>query len=516
MAISYGSCWSAAELPQLVISIVAVLAITSCGSTAQWATVVGNEPSPNDLGAPNLGSRDPDTTSDEGMNSRRGVRQPDIARTTDPDSPSHSRTGDTSSHMTSRGPAASGRGFTSTEVYVGYGTENGSDGFSQSLGFESDSGDREAHAKAIVRDLNARGGLAGRKVRLVLYDYPIPGSIQNGDASAQAACERWTRDQPVFAVVNIPAFGDRTLISCLAKRRTPLISSINGLRPRALYERYKMYLYSPAWPSNERLIPVWIRRLATTGYFRGWDTRAGQPNSANVRTGLLSIKEGYGSEWTSAMRAELVRNSQVVAATYNCTCHADTISNEMSEAVLKFSQNGVTHVMAQVQMLSLFSQTAESQRYRPRYAISSSQIPNRLTNNHPNANAQYNGALGVGHIPTLDVDNARDPGHVSSAQSRCEKIMKAAGQDTTKRRALRLMVQACDGFNVLRLGIERGGLSPQGLLNGIQEIRSLAPASTFAILFTNGRADGPAAVRDLKFKRDCTCFSYISSDSHGM
>jgi hypothetical protein len=199
-----------------------------------------------------------------------------------------------------------------------------------------------------------------------------------------------------------------------------------------------------------------------------------------------------------------------VEVTYEVEDAFDT--SGMSGAVLQFRSAGVTHVVPESLLLLLFPQSAESQRYRPRYAISTASAPLLVQSATPPE--QLAGALGVGFFPSYDVDNAQDPGDPSPAAARCRELHEAAGNDPGQREAWNLMGKACDGFAYVAAAVERVGLHDGAIADGTPAITSLEPAGTFAITFGPGRPDGVGAVRDLGYDLACECFTYLGSTNH--
>jgi hypothetical protein len=186
----------------------------------------------------------------------------------------------------------------------------------------------------------------------------------------------------------------------------------------------------------------------------------------------------------------------------------------LNSAVLRFRSEGVTHVIPDGLNLLLFPQTAESQSFRPRYAISTASAPILIQSAAPPE--QMAGALGVGYFPSYDVQTPDDPGDISPAAAHCREVQKAAGGDTDQRESWNLMSKACDGFAFVAAAIERGGLTAQGVWQGAQAMGSMPPVGTFAITFGGGRSDGPAAVRDLGYVAECSCFRFVGQTNQPM
>lgn len=496
---------------QLLAVLATAVMLSACGSTVQWTGTLAdggingvNRPTgPNGelaVAGPGDGTNAAGTTGAPGQN---GVTDGNSTNRVTSGGTAASRPG-----LVAPPPGASGHGFTATEIYIGFGTYTAIDNTAGKAGYKGTYGDQVATANAVVKDMNARGGIAGRKIVLVTYDYTAQQQLQDREGGGQAACARWTQDRPVFAVINPVTIGQDTLTACLTKHQTPLIDiDSNSVRLQADFARYAPYLYAPAWMSMERMAAAWMQRLSAAGYFNGgWAADPTQAGTSPTKVGILADSTFHGDDFVRITKDALAKQGQSVAATYVGTYQ------DMSQAVLKFRQNGVTHVIPQVASdLLFFAQAAESQNYRPRYGMSSIDSPGGAPTNIPAQ--QLNGALGMGLIPTADVASAQDPGDVSGAQAACRKVLQGTGQDPANRGALGFALRTCDGFNFLATAVAKGGLSPVGIQRGAQAMGSMPPASTFGIALPNGRSDGASASRDLAYRNDCNCFVYTSGNN---
>ena len=416
----------------------------------------------------------------------------------------------TATGAASGGSQATGRGFTEDEIRIGYLTWKEVSSAGSAIGYAVDYGDQEAIANAIVDDLNSRGGIAGRTVVPVFYDYRTSDILASPEAADQAACTRMTEDTTVFAVVAVTGVLGEVLPDCLAQRQTPLIINNNLPFPREAFDRWSPYFFSTASPMTERFMPVWFERAQAAGYFEGWDTNAGAPGPAPVKVGILTTNSEGGRLFAELVTAELARLGHEVAATQEVNDSFDT--NGMNSAVLQFRSAGVTHVVPESLLLLLFPQSAESQRYRPRYAVSTASAPLLVQSATPAE--QLAGALGVGFFPSYDVENPQDPGDPSPAAARCRELQAAAGNDPSQRESWNLMGKACDGFAYLAATVDAVGLHDGAIAEGTPLITSLESAGTFEIVFGPGRPDGVGAVRDLGYDLSCECFTYLSAENH--
>lgn len=515
----------------MAVGIAAALVLSGCGSTVQWQGQV-TAGAGLGVGAPGdgTGRTDPGTVDGAAPGTDAPTGQaPGGSASARPGG--SAVPGQAASKPSSQGgpaappPGKTGRGYTKKEIFIGFATQKDAASLGKAFGAGVDFGDQEATAKAVVKEINRQGGVAGRKLVLVFYDIKSSESTQDPNRVAQAACERWTKDTQVFAVMSVAAaINTDTLFSCLAKRQTPIVINDVGMHATAQMSRYAGYLYAPSVPSLDRLVPTWMQRAAGQGYFKGgWDTLAGGPGSAPMKIGLVDTKNpGYGGgNLAPIVEKALARQGLSVAAKFQHSGDVSSMSGEMKQAVLRFQQANVTHVISDAWAL-LFMQAAESQNYRPRYALTSFQALSALQDTVPQK--QLGGSVGVGYVPTIDVDNGRDPGDVSSAQERCRNVVKQAGQNTSARQAMLIAFLVCDGFNFLTSAVEKGGLSPAGMQQGAKAMGSLAPAATFRISFPGGRQDGVSVARDLAFRASCSgrpgsapgCFTYAGTKNVGM
>ena len=116
-------------------------------------------------------------------------------------------------------------------------------------------GDQESSIRAVIKDMNARGGIAGRQIVPVFHDTKTAVLLGDLNAATEAVCADWTEDHQVFAAVNLITYGDPGLAACMARHQTPLIYPSSALRPRSVYARFDPYLYAPNQPLRYPLHP---------------------------------------------------------------------------------------------------------------------------------------------------------------------------------------------------------------------------------------------------------------------
>lgn len=504
-----------------------VMLLNACGSTAQWNHTTMSAP----------GGRSGSESGKFSLPRSSEFSLPRSSRTDLPSSPDAQSAGPQSAlgssgvrnqqgsrvSATDRNPSSattgSGPGYTKERIYIGYGTWKDADRAYASYGVAGTFGNQEDVAKAIAKDINSRGGIAGREVIPVFYDYQTADILGNPESAAQKACARWTEDQRVFAVQNnIGPVGDRTLIACLAKKGVPLVSGSLGFRTAATYARYSPYVWQPSGVSADRLISRWFIRLKARGYFSGWDISRGESSSvAKLKIGVIARRDVYGREWRELARRELRKIGYSVTDEWEYSGEVSRISTEAQNAVVRFRRSGVTHVISTGSELLAFMQAAASQSYWPRYGLSTNSGPRTVQGT--DSTQALEGAMGVGLIPLADVDEQHEPVDASSNTRRCLAVMKRSGLDASSRSSRdsrQLMVAACDGFNFIDHAVELGNLSVRGMHEGAGRLETMSSAMTFRIEFGAGRFDGASAVRDLEYDAACKCFFFASTQNFGM
>ena len=407
--------------------------------------------------------------------------------------------------------AADGKapGVTATEIRIGYGTQKDADQAAGGFGLNASFGDQEGQARAIVDDINRRGGVLGRKLVLVFHDDKTANDNANPDATATSQCNDWTQDRPVFAGVNIVGGRNRpSLYACMAKAHTPLLVSDLASHTLAEVSTYAPYLFMPGVATVERYVPTWIERLNARGYFGAWNATTGGPGAGPVRVGVPYVDSNAGRLYLDVVRKALARVGRHVDDSFAFADGTDALT-QIPGIVLRFKSNNITHVLLPASAY-LVTPVAESQAYRPRYGMTTLDGLASLTVT-TSPRAQLRGTLGIGWFPATDTDAAHDPGDVSANETRCKGAMAAAGFATPDRLTLTTQLIVCELFLMLAQSLQQaGGVNAASLQRGAAGLGTSFPSAiTFLEHFGVGRYDGAAAARDLKFDDACGCFVYL-------
>ena len=420
-------------------------------------------------------------------------------------------TGGTTGTTTSGGGTASavtGPGITSSEVRIGVSYCTDCAGANAALGAGGeDPGDTRRYARAAIDDVNARGGVLGRKLVPVFHGF---SASENIDASAQAACERWTKDTPVAGMF----FRGEVIYSCAQKAGVLAGNTVNDVVTGPVMQRFPG-LFSPSTIRLEGLYGVTVNAMVKAG----WHKPGGAWPSGKI--GLITwdtpqyryaMKEGY----LKALAANGLKDedTRYISVPQNADSIADA-SAAISNAVLSFRSQGIDHVFigdgaagifGGVGLTLLFLQNAQSQSYFPRYGFNSNNGPDYP--NHPQRQL-----VGMIAIDSLDEDARKDQGvGVHTGRERCFEIMRKKGLPVGDAQTQNIALLACEAAFFAAAVFDRAKGSTldrvipavEGLGTGYRSV------FTYGTRFAPGRHDGVYLFRNLQYDEGCSCLKYTS------
>lgn len=402
----------------------------------------------------------------------------------------------------------SGRGWDAKKVYVGIIVASDAGGALQALGISINPGDEIGDAKAIVADMNRRGGLFGRTVELVVKDDRSAEVLADPAAAGQADCAFFGQDHPVIGVVNTDAALDLdNFRACFQHARIPLVTTTTTAFDDATGDKYAPYYYNGLAVSWTRFTPIFLARLKAQGWFGGWNTTTGSASPTTpTKVGVYFGTDPAGSRSGKNLLAALKRAGYATEA-YQ---YSDPASDG-SSAVLRFAANSVTHVVTTTSMF-YFATAARSQGYRPRFGVSTYDGLQALLDANGD-HSQLRGAMGVGWYPTLDTNAAEDPGP-GPGTTACLAALRKGGQTFEgKRFAQAFGMALCDGLRLAVLGAKAGGgLDPVSIRRGIVALGTSFPVGgSFGSGLSETNYALPGAGRDVQWDTACDCFHYTGS-----
>jgi hypothetical protein len=348
---------------------------------------------------------------------------------------------------------------------------------------------------AVVRELNASGGLGGRTVEPVYHaSDPLQGSF---DAQGQRACAALVEDEKVAMIIDNALTPSPVLMECAAKKTIPYVWELHMMQiTNAQAARLANVLYRPSMPNAERLGVV-IESLFDAGFFKGakvgiirWDA----PESKLITDKVFRPR-------LAAHKVPVV--SQYVTSKAAGAGGATTLSGQSSNAVLQFREDGVTHVLfvpTGGAIPLVFLPQAATQGWYPKYALSTQDAPEFISENNPPS--QLEGSMAVGWGPAIDGHGAA---MTTSAFARCRKSVTDAGLAWDES-----VEPYCDAFYFLQRALHgASSVTPRTLRAGAEAIgTSHRSPYVFGTRFGPGRHDGPAQARVMRFDVGAGRFRY--------
>jgi hypothetical protein len=510
-----------------------LLLVTACGSTVPTAVTAGGQPGAagaDGLGA-GAGAPAPAAASgvavaapQSGSRSRQGSSLAGSGSLAVPDADP----ADGGAPVTSAGSSSvvNGPGVTAKTIAVGVFYAKGAAEYQAALG-GSTAGqvtDVEAVVDAIVRDINAHGGAAGRRMSVVYHATEAASSTPYA-AQNQAACSDFTDDHPVLVALKgtRSVLPDDAFVACMQKAGAVVAGGGAYLADRD-YARFSSY-YDLADLATNRVATNLIDALVRSRYFTGWDTANGRPGSAPAKVGIVTPDT---SDWSWTVSHVLVpglaqRGFRVDPGDISVWHYPDSTSDngqavsQIQSAVLKFRSDGVTHVLPVEQnSASFFATAAEGQHYRPRYGVNS-RTAFEIEGGTLVPRAQMVGAVGFGWVPVEDLPAAmttKDTGpYAGPGRVHCVKVLTDAGFTPTDARA---SVGVCDALysiqrtlNALPAG---AAVTARSFMSGLEGLGGGFEASGLPAWLLGAGRHYPAT-RAWLWAHDpgCDCMSYTGS-----
>jgi hypothetical protein len=404
-------------------------------------------------------------------------------------------------------PAAAAPGVTADTIYIGAQYQENSQAANAALGAGAIAiADTRPYYNIVIEDINAHGGLAGRKVVPIYYGYDAT-STESSDQQDQAACAKWTQDNRVFAIL----LGGPIIDEC-AKRAGVINLGYSGAIPET-YQTYPTRIDIDSF-NMVRVGAVTVDQMAANGYF-----------SKGARIGLVTWDDpNYRQAIDRGYVAALKRHglSTAIPTAYLTVPQApqelSQTSADVSAAVLRFNTRGITHVMildgpagacGGACVTLEWVKQANSQRYYPRYGFNDQNSAKEIYDLGLFSPREMRGSISVGWI---DLDESYDEGWRSNpAREACYALMRKHGADISNVNTQGPALGACTELWFIRAAISRlrGPLSVRGFIDGVNRLGySYLSAASYANFFSAARHDGAAGVRIARFVDGCECFRF--------
>jgi hypothetical protein len=364
------------------------------------------------------------------------------------------------------------------------------------FGAEGEFVDVEETVTKIVAWVNAHGGLGGKKVQVVFHGTnPLSGSFPS---QAEAACTFFAEDAKVAAVISTAILPDDSMPACFARKNTPLVWSYQYLLPRGTFEKYPNTLYMPHNIGSDRM-GFYAGALKSSGFFE-----------PGAKYGIVRYDTAVHKEFADrVIRAGMAKlglkvTDEAALTKPQSAGDAGATANQAAGAMVRFKNSGIDHILwvpSGGAIPLVWAPTADTQKYFPRSAFTSLDIPNFVDDNM--SADQLKRAIVIGWMPPNDTYGKYLP-----KPKQYNDCKQASGVPDNMSGG----AQLCDGLFFLKAAFDK---TPQYGVAGLRKaVESLgtgyASPWTISTLLKPGRHDGATSYRLMQFNPACTCFNYMS------
>ena len=394
-----------------------------------------------------------------------------------------------------------GAGVTVDSIKLGFIVVSNNDKLLSNYGVQGGAiGDTKDQVNAVVNDLNARGGILGRKI---VPDIQVWDASGDAEAQHNQFCAHFTQDAKVFAVFS-PWNPPASFPACVAKAKTLFINESLEQQDNETFKELSPYLVSGLFSSSRGAVAM-ARALHSQGFF--------SPGSQ------LGIVYGNNPMFKRVNENYFKPTLASLGVTPFDEFPASSAAQAQS-AAQRFKDKGVTHVAfvtARGGPPLFFMNFAQSQTYFPKYGLASPDSPAFLAQAAPYT--QLQGAMAAGWAPGLDVLDSEGPPY-SAAERRCFDVHAKAGTNYPSRNEGGTpALMFCDMIWLFEeVAIKAGKTLNTGTWS--EALATLGTSHqttiTFGTNFGPGIRDGAYQYRPMAYddSPSCRCFRYTGPEQN--
>ncbi|GEM_PF-2763897 len=410
---------------------------------------------------------------------------------------------DATAVLPSAAPPAPVRGVEGDTIKIGFLTAKNQDAAQAKLGTTGITFvPHDEIVTKLVDDLNANGGLAGKKLVPVLHVTDVTGGADPQTISNEI-CATFTEDNQVYAVLSNSTPSDQ-LLACLNKAQIPLIVSSGGtfsFADKTAYDANPLF-FNGSGINLDSAAKALVQGLNTAGWFTtdavlgvirltspAFDAAA--KNSLDPALAAIGVKPAV---YTTI--AEIATNDDIAR-----------FSTEAQAAVLKMKEAGVTHLMffeSGGGAPFFFLAAAKGQGFAPTLGFSTLSGGESLVQNIKG------GGTSVSWSPVGDVPTASELPESPEAK-KCLDLIDSTRAAFTSPNATSETLRFCDATWLLQAGVKAAGgpVAPTDLQKAIEGLGSSyqSPAA-LSTTFGPSKHDGVSEYYITDYDPACSCNVY--------
>jgi hypothetical protein len=353
--------------------------------------------------------------------------------------------------------------------------------------------------QAVVDALNGKGGIGGRTI------VPVFAEV-GGDSWAvdfEAACQSFTRDHHVAAVLGYAFILMDSFESCLSRNGIPHLSASYAPGDEAAQRQYPL-LFSTTSPTVDVHLLLPVLGAVKAGLLTGTSKLGIVFDTCN------HDERAFDARVAPYLRSQHITYDDVVVSCMGGSNGADVGSSvqAVQSAELRFRSSGVDTVFVEGPAAILFMNDAESQAWHPHYLISYGGAG--LEGNAPND--QLANVHGFGWLPAVDVDPSHQPGKRSQAQLSCLALLRSQGITLSGYNDFFGAYTMCDAFALYARAVAQvHGTQGAAVVTALTRLAStsrVAAAYGGSLRATADQHGGASVWRGYGWVGACSCFQY--------
>ena len=420
---------------------------------------------------------------------------------------------------------ASAPGITASTITIGLPySVNGAAANSAAGGAGITQGDEKGEQAAVIDDINRHGGVLGRKIVPVWHAIDAL-SNDSVDSQYQSACADFTQDHHVFAIF----FGGSPIIEqCAQKAGAVAIYENLSVSSAQTFAQFPSYVEVSMLDLNRMLLNEAIS-LGRQNYFAPWNATTSQlAATGQAKVGIISYdKPDFRYAVDKVLQPELshlghsAASQDIIYLPYpEHTSDLSTLSADEANAVVKFRQDGVEHVLITDDSGTLtleFLNAAESQHYYPRYGWNSQNAPEALASPGDVQPDQLNGSMGIGFAPGIDLlpaDNPDNGPYSNAARRHCLTYLASKGFSFSDANSKTVGELECSQLWFFRQAMDSisGTISQASFIDAVNHLGSSFQSPTiFSTFYGPAQHDGGGSYYDYYWNTGCSCMRYRGS-----
>ncbi|HWC36380.1 MAG TPA: hypothetical protein VG650_16350 [Mycobacteriales bacterium] len=362
--------------------------------------------------------------------------------------------------------------------------------------------------KALIDALNKKGGLDGRKLKIV-FAHTDTGST-NWANDFQAACATFTQDHHVNVVLGYEFTYEPDFETCLAEQNIPHLNDGFNVPSNDVLSQYPGFWSLDVPTIGERNIAKFEGAIKT-GFLIPKNKLAVVVDRC---PGTVGAWQTEVEPYLKAHQINYVPPFYADCSTGNNAGAASAVSN-VENAMVKLRSEGVDRIafvsVSEAPVLFIATTVAQAQGYYPGWIVSS--LGQLAVIGGESPKSEMRNTHGYGWLPSQDVPPQYNP-KPNASQKRCIALLHSQNVQPRAAADFGYAYNACEAVFVYERALKLDGGNADGTAisnavasigNGFQSTLNLYGRST---LSADRRNNAPAFFKPINWDGNCSCFRY--------